>query len=53
MEVYEERKKDSYGNPSVGQVVVNVLVGIRSREDLKACGCPICQEAMRILRRKR
>ena len=41
--------KNSYESPSVERVVANVRAGIRSREDLKFCGCPICRRALEIL----
>ena len=49
----EEKKmkveKHSYENPSVDRVVANVRAGIRNREDLKFCGCPVCRKALEIL----
>ena len=42
-------EKHTYKSPSVEKVVANVRAGIRSREDLKFCGCPICRKALEIL----
>ena len=42
-------EKHTYENPSVERVVANVRAGIRSREDLKFCGCPVCRRALEIL----
>ena len=42
-------KNDSYESPNVLRVVADVRVGVRSKNDLEICGCPICQGALRIL----
>ena len=42
-------EKHSYENPSVDRIVANVRAGIRSRMDLKLCGCRVCREALKIL----
>jgi len=42
-------EKHTYENPSVDRVVANVRAGIRSKADLEFCGCPVCQEALKIL----
>jgi len=42
-------EKHSYENPSVDRIVADVRAGIRSKEDLEFCGCPICREALEIL----
>lgn len=42
-------EKNTYKSPSVDRVVANVRAGIRSKEDLKFCGCPICRKALEIL----
>ena len=42
-------EKHTYESPSVERVVANVRAGIRSKEDLEFCGCPVCKEALKIL----
>lgn len=42
-------KNDSYESPSVLRVVADARDGIRTKNDLETCGCPICTEALRIL----
>ena len=42
-------KKSTYENPTVEEVLHNVREGIRTKRDLKLCGCPVCREALKML----
>ena len=42
-------KNDSYVSPTVLRVVADVRDGVRTKTDLETCGCPICQQALRML----
>ena len=42
-------EKHTYESPSVERVVANVRAGVRTKEDLEFCGCPVCREALKIL----
>jgi len=35
--------------PLVAEILVNVRTGIRTKAELRKCGCPSCLEALRIL----
>ena len=43
------KENDSYASPTVLRVVADVRDGVRGKRDLEICGCPICQEALRML----
>jgi hypothetical protein len=38
--------------PLVAEILINVRTGIRTKAELKKCGCPSCREALRILEGK-
>lgn len=45
-----EEDAEAFDN-AVRQVILNVKEGIRNRRDLRTCGCPVCLEALRQLKR--
>lgn len=36
--------------PLVGEILINVRTGIRTKAELQKCGCPSCLEALEILK---
>lgn len=42
-------ERDSYEEPVVGRIVADVRAGVRTKEDLEFCGCPICKAALKEL----
>lgn len=42
---------DMESQASVSEVVRNVRFGLRTKAELRRCGCPTCIEALKVLRR--
>jgi len=42
-------ENDNHESPNVFRIVEDVRDGVRTKRDLEVCGCPLCQEALRLL----